>query len=88
MYGYNIDAGYKSENNIVEIFKNILDIVNREFLSDENKNFIKKYNKIDYDNLKYISMITFGANCIIIKKMTDYEYKKYGTRKYRFINKL
>jgi hypothetical protein len=89
LYGYPIDAGYKNEKvNIVEIFKNILDIVNREFLNDENKAFLKKYNKIDYDNLKYISMITFGANCIIIKKMSIYEYKKYGTREYRFKNRL
>ena len=88
LYGYDINSGYKNNNNIVEIFKNILDIINREFLTDENKNFIKKYNKIDYDNLKYISMITFGANCIIIKKMTNYEYEKYGTRTYRYKNQL
>lgn len=28
----------------------------------------------------------FGQNCIIIKKMTKKEYKKYGKRKYRFAN--
>ena len=30
----------------------------------------------------------FGQNCIIIKKMTQHEYKKYGERKYRFSNYL
>ena len=30
----------------------------------------------------------FGQNCIIIKKMTEKEYNKYGIRKYRFENKL
>ena len=50
--------------------------------------FLREYNRIDYENLKYISMITFGANCIIIKKMTQNEYSIYGTRKYRFSNYL
>ena len=89
LYGYPIDSGYLDDNsNIVQIFKNIVDIVNREFLTDENKKFLKEYNKIDYDNLKYISMITFAGNCIIIKKMTEKEYQIYGTRKYRFLDKL
>ena len=89
LYNYPINAGFLNDDiNIVQIFKNITDIVNREFLTNENKVFLKKYNKIDYDNLKYISMITFGGNCIIIKKMTEKEYSVYGNRKYRFINKL
>ena len=88
LYGYKIDEGYDSENNIVKIFKDIADIVNREFLLEENIEKIKLYNKISYDNLKYISLIMFGQNCIIIKKMTEKEYNKYGIRKYRFENKL
>ena len=88
LYGYKINAGYNAENNIVNIFKNVVDIVNREFLLEEHIEYIKNLKKIDYDNLKYISFIMFGHNCIIIKKMTSYEYKKYGERKYRFINSL
>lgn len=89
LYNYPINAGFMDNNfNIVQIFKNIVDIVNREFLTEENKNFIKEFKKIDYNNLKYISMITFAGNCIIIKKMTEKEYELYGTRKYRFFNKL
>lgn len=83
LYGYHIKAGYKKKNNIVEIFKNIVDIVNREFLLQKHLDKIKK-SPILFNNLKYISMITFGANCIIIKKMTSDEYEKYGNRKYRF----
>jgi hypothetical protein len=89
LYDYDIKSGYlNNDSNIVQIFKNILDIVNREFLTEENKKLLKKFGKIDYDNLKYISMITFGGNCIIIKKMTEKEYETYGTRKYRFMNSL
>lgn len=88
LYGYNVNAGYDKSNNIVNIFRNISDIVNREFLSTDDLNKIKKYNQINFENLKYISFIMFGQNCIIIKKMSKDEFKKYGTRKYRFENNI
>lgn len=88
LYGYEIDAGYDKENNIVKIFRDISDIVNREFLLEKHIKYINKMSKIDANNLKYISFIMFGQNCIIIKKMTKDEYERYGTRKYRFINTL
>lgn len=88
LYGYNIDAGYKKSNNIVEIFKNIADIVNREFLLNEHIETIKKNSLINYENLKYISMITFGGNCIIINKMNKKDYERYGNRKYRFMKTI
>ena len=83
LYNYKINAGYNAENNIVKIFRDIVDIVNREFLTEENISIISQ-SPINYKNLKYISSITFGANCIIIKKMTMNEYDKYANRKYRF----
>lgn len=88
LYGYKIKAGFKSKKNIINIFKDIIDIVNREFLTSKNLEFIKNKSKIDLDNLKYISSINFSGNCIIITKMTENDYKRYGERKYRFINKL
>lgn len=88
LYGYDIDAGYMDKNSIVEIFKDILDIVNSEFLTKENKEILQKKSKISYQNLKYISMINFGYNCIIIKKMTLEDYEKYGKRKYRYAFRL
>ena len=88
LYGYNIDAGYDAENNIVKIFRDISDIVNREFLLEKHIKYINKMSKIDANNLKYISFIMFGQNCIIIKKMSNEEYQRYGIRKYRFMNSL
>lgn len=88
LYNYKIDAGYDSANNIVKIFRDIADIVNREFLMEENIRIIRKYNNIDMDILKYVSSITFGYNCIIIKKMSKEEYQKYGNRVYRFKKNL
>lgn len=88
LYDYNIKAGYNKENNIVNIFKNIVDIVNREFLLPEHIEYIKKFNKIEFKNLQRISFIMFGQNCIIIKKMNQQEYKRFGSRKYRFSENL
>lgn len=88
LYNYKIDAGYDNKNNIVKIFREIADIVNREFLTPKNKETIENYNNFDYDILKYISSITFGSNCIIIKKMSKEEYKQYGNRVYRYRNSL
>ena len=83
LYDYDINAGYNAENNVVKIFKDIVDIVNREFLLEKHQLIIKQ-SQINYENLKYISSITFGANCIIVKKMTIKEYERYANRKYRF----
>ena len=87
LYGYDVKAGYDKENNIVKMFKDVADIVNREFLLEEHLIKIRK-SPIKYKNLKHISSITFGGNCIIIVKMTKNEYEKYGKRKYRFTNFL
>jgi len=88
LYGYKINSGYNAKNNIVNIFKNIVDIVNREFLLDKDIEKIKKFKQIKFENLKYISFVMFGQNCIIIKKMSQKEYDRYGERKYRFIESL
>ena len=88
LYGYDIDAGYNKKNNIVTVFKNIIDVVNREFLTEKDIEKIKKFKSINYDNLKYISFIMFGQNCIIIKKMTHKEYATYGKRKYRYFENI
>lgn len=88
LYGYIVNSGYNKKNNIVNIFKNITDIVNREFLEPEDIKKVNSNGQISLVNLKYISSIMFGQNCIIINKMTKDEYKKYGHRKYRFDHRI
>ena len=84
LYGYNINAGFNSKNNIVNIFQEIVPIVNREFLIQNAKNNLYSIKKISDYCLDHISSITFGMNCIIIKKMSKYEKDKFGDRDYRF----
>ena len=84
LYGYNINAGFNSKNNIVNIFQEIIPIVNREFLIQNAKNNLYSNKKISDYCLDHISSITFGMNCIIIKKMSKYEKDKFGDRDYRF----
>jgi len=84
LYGYNINAGFNSKNNIVNIFQEIVPIVNREFLIQNAKNNLYSTKKISDYCLDHISSITFGMNCIIIKKMSKYEKDKFGDRDYRF----
>ena len=52
LYGYDIKSGYNADNNIVKIFRDIVDIVNREFILEEyklkiNKSQINRYIKLD-----------------------------------------
>lgn len=88
LYGYNVKSGYRHEKSIIEIFKNLADDVNKEYLNDE---ILIKHDEnaslIDKENRKYVSSITFGQNCIIIVKKTDAE-KAYFDRRYRFYDNL
>ena len=84
LYGYNVKAGPKSKKNIVNIFRIILPIVNREFLTNKEKKELYKTKYVTKYVLDNISSINFGMNCIIIKKMSNFEKRKFGDREYRF----
>jgi len=88
LYNYTVKSGYGKNNNIVNIFKEISDIVNREYLNSVDMKKLIKKSQVTESNLKYISSIMFGQNCIIITKMTKDQYSRYGKRKYRFGDQL
>jgi hypothetical protein len=75
LYGYKTEYGYHHEKSIIEVFKNIVDDINEEFLHTENRETQseKCKNTISENNRKNISSITFGQNCIIIVKKTEAE---------------
>lgn len=61
IYGYETKYGYKHPDSIVEIFKNIVDCVNKDFIKEEIISPIEHIDKIQN--------IIFSRNCIIITKM-------------------
>jgi hypothetical protein len=79
-YGNHIEKGYKHPTSTIEIFKNIIDCVNDEFLKNKN----------EMDGLpiplivqREIGAISFQHNCIIITKK-DKAFEKFTNREYRF----
>ena len=87
--GYETNYGYKHPKSILEIFKNIIDDINDEFLNDENKLLQDELTKdsINKNNREWIQSIIFGQNCIIILKKTEEEYN-YFKREYRFKDRI
>lgn len=89
IYGYETKFGYKNKNSAIEIAKNLIDDVNSEFLSEDNKKTLTDdFNlKINPYVRSLISNIFFGQNNIIItkKNLEDLEINK---REYRFSNNL
>ena len=83
LYAYVTNYGLNNEYNIINVFSKVLHVINSEFLTEENKLQIQKDSKINDTIINSISTITFGQNCIIIKKKEDYEYE-YNNRTYRF----
>jgi len=74
LYGYKTRYGYKHNDSILEIFKDVVDTVNQEF-AGKRKNRVT----VDHDS---IGSITFSRNCIIIVKKTK------ETRPYRFAERV
>lgn len=86
IYGNEMHFGYHHEDSIVETFKLLVDDINREFLTIENRVKQSKSlkSRVSIETRLEIGSITFGKNCIIITKKTN-EEKEYDKRHiYRF----
>eukprot|EP01038_Epipyxis_sp_PR26KG_P008301 gene8301-11232_t len=90
LYGYKTNYGYGHPNSVMEVMKLLLDDINREFLTEENRVEVNNrlQDKISNTTRSLISSVTFGQNCIIIVKKTLEEMEKYGDRHYRFQTNL
>jgi hypothetical protein len=89
LYGYKTQYGYHHERSAVEIFKDLLDDVNEEFLtdSDRRKQQARVGQEISAATRRHISSVSFGQNCIIIVKKTEEEFS-YSDRVYRYKKNL
>ena len=68
LYNNKIDYGYKHNKSIIEIFKNVVDIINVNSMSKEDAKQSNKDCKIKTEIRNLIMSVTFSQNCIIIKK--------------------
>jgi hypothetical protein len=89
LYGYTTNYGFKHNKSIIEIFKNLVDYINYEFLLENNKKELSslKPDVINEEQCLWINTITFCQNCIVITKKTQDEYN-YFNRQYRFRDNL
>lgn len=83
LHDYETRYGEEKEWNIINIFKEVLHLLNREYMNAEELARVQARCKLSTDVIDAISTITFCQNCIIIKKKEFYEYQ-YVNRLYRF----
>lgn len=83
LYGYKTNYGESHKFNIINIFKDVLHLLNREYMNKTELETVKSRLNLKLDVVDSISSIIFCQNCIIIKKKELYEYK-YVNRPYRF----
>lgn len=81
--------GYHHERSAVEVFKDLLDDVNHEFLTEDSRRAQERRvgAEVCAETRRQISSISFGQNCIIITKKTE-EEQQYNDRVYRFKKNL
>jgi hypothetical protein len=89
IYGYKTNFGYKNKNSVIEVFKNLVDDINLEFLTEKNRNL---QNNLMNQHIKknvrdLISGIFFGQNNIIILKK-NFQELSINKREYRFKENL
>lgn len=87
LYKHTINCGHTSNMNLINIFSNVLHLLNKEFLKKNNQTELENKTLIPIAVIDQISSITFGQNCIIIRKKEQYEYE-YNNRTYRFAKKI
>ena len=82
LYGNSFTYGTLHNLNIVNVFSRLMhDSVNAEFKSNKSAT---SHSPIDVAAYSQISQISFGANCIMIRKKTKEEALAYDNRPYRF----
>jgi hypothetical protein len=83
---YDVPTSYGKDHpdSIITMAKQLADVVNREY-APLDRPFQSKFGKAVDDG---VSSVFFGANCVIITKMTTAESQRFLTRKYRYPENL
>lgn len=78
-YGYQIERGFGHQDSVIEIFKNIVDLTNIEFVKDRS---VFDRSPLPANVRDQIALVSFQYNSIIVVKK-DAESAEYENRKYR-----
>jgi hypothetical protein len=86
LYGYDTRYGYHHQYSVVEVFKDLLDDIQQEFLNREARDTQDRrmHGCVSRDTRNKINTIAFGQNCILITKKTAAEHEEFDGRRYRF----
>ena len=90
LYGYQTRYGYHHQYSVIEVFKDLLDDIQYEFLNHRARDEQDKRLRdcVSKSTRQEICTITFGMNCIIITKKTAAEHEEFDGRRYRFSKNL
>jgi hypothetical protein len=83
---YTMNYGFHHPSSVIERFKDALDIINIEYLHEENRKSLRKRceaNGFDFEVLKTVRSIRFGPNFIAIEKQVQSDDKPFLNRDYR-----
>ena len=77
LFGYKIEAGIGTRGSAVESFKQLPDVLNRQFLGDSSYSVFGAQHKQQVDHR--IASVAFSRNCIIVTKKVSAEWQELWT---------
>lgn len=90
LYGYHTRYGYHHSASVLEVFKDLLDELQREFLTprarDEQERRLRHC--VSPRTRNEINSIGFGHNCILVTKKTAAQHEEFDSRSYRYSKNL
>lgn len=86
LYGYETRYGYHHQLSVVEVFKDLLDDLQHEFLNSRSRHEQDRRLRdcVSQHTRQEINTIAFGQNCILITKKTAAEHAEFDGRRYRY----
>ena len=85
LYGYKTQYGIHASTNLVEVCKDLIEVINIEFVNDNDRaGLFEKLsaNGLRRDTIGQIASVEFCHNCIIFRKKYSWE-NQYSQRSYR-----
>jgi len=90
LYGYQTRYGYHHQYSVLEVFKDLMDDVQHEFLNHQARESQDRRMRdcVSRRTRNEINTITIGQNCILITKKTAAEHEEFDGRRYRYSKNL